>query len=141
MFRAWLDSSRLPYLCASGDSVPEHFRGLLTRPNYLVALPYTGTIAFNVKAMMGQERGYFFDVAEVRALATFDDLFRVSTFFAVLDPAGSARSVWFRLPDLVHAHQLTVKGEAVYSVPVTAGIQVDMDRPFQEALRVAISLG
>lgn len=142
-FRSWLDRSRLPYLYATQtrESVPEHFRGFIKRPDYLVALPYVGTLAFDVKSKTAYERGFLFDIAEVRGLSAFDDLFRVSTFFACLDPAGSSTSYWFRLPEVVHCPKISAKGQTVHSVPYEAGIKVDMDRPFQEALRYAISIG
>lgn len=143
LFQAWLDTSRLPYVYATQDraSVPKHFRGHLKRPDYLVALPYVGTLAFDVKSKTAYDEGFLFDAAEIRGLALFDDLFRVSTFLACLDPEGSAQSLWFRLPELTHCPQRKIKGKMTFAVPFTAGIPVDMARPFQEALRDAISLG
>lgn len=141
-FQGWLDQSRLPYVYATQDraSVPTHYRRILKRPDYLVALPYVGTLAFDVKSKTPYEGGFLFDVAEVQKLAHFDDLFRVSTFFACLDPSGSPQSVWFRIPELLHCPTRKTKGKPVYAVAMSAGISVDMARPFQEALRDTISL-
>jgi hypothetical protein len=111
------------------------------RPGYLVALPYVGTIAFDVKSKTHYGDGFLFDAAEVRGLALFDDIFRISTFFACLDPQGSDQSLWFRLPELTHFPVRTVKGKSAFAVPLSAGIPVSMARPFQEALRDTISLG
>ena len=83
---------------------------------------------------------FLFDVAEVRGLAHFDDLFRISTFFACLDPAGSPQSVWFRIAELLDHPTRKVQGKPVFVVPMAVGIAVDMARPFQEALRATISL-
>jgi len=141
-FQGWLDASRLPYVYATQDreSVPAHFRLVLKRPDYLVALPYVGTIAFDVKSKTTYEDGFLFDVAEVRRLAHFDDLFRVSTFFACLDPAGSPQSVWFRVVELMQCPVRKMKGKPAHAVPFTAGVRVDMGRAFQDALRDIISM-
>ena len=142
-FRAWLDASRLPHIYTdqTRESVPEHFRSTMKRPDYLVALPYVGTIAFDVKckSVYGKAREFVFDVSEVRRLATFDRLFRITTFFACLDPEGSEISVWFPAEELM----LIVgrKRTGSVRVPLRDGQAVDMGRPLQDALRDAISLG
>ena len=89
---------------------------------------------------MGQAREFMFDVSEVRRLATFDRLFRITTFFACLDPDGGDRATWFRLPELKHCRTRRMRRGAVYVAPLSAGITVDMREPFQEALRATISL-
>lgn len=141
-FKRWLDYSGVPYVYATQDieSVPEGFRGRLKRPDYLVGLPFVGNMAFDVKSKTIYEGCLLFDVAEVEKLTAFDDLFRISTFFACLDPDGGDRATWFRLPELRHCQTRRMKGGAVYVAPLSAGITVDMREPFQEALRATISL-
>ena len=102
--------------------------------------PYVGTIAFDVKSKTPYEGGFLFDVAEVRRLAHFDDLFRITTFFACLDPDGGRQSVWFRVAELMHCPVHKVKGKPAHAVPFTAGVRVDMGRSFQDALRDIISM-
>lgn len=141
-FQRWLDHSRVPYVYATQDiaSVPESFRGKLKRPDYLVGLPFVGTMAFDVKSKTIYDDCLLFDVGEVEKLAAFDDLFRISTFFACLDPAGGDRASWFRLPELAHCATRRLKGGAVYVAPLSAGITIDMRQSFQEALRATITL-
>jgi hypothetical protein len=142
-FRAWLDASRLPHIYTDQTraSVPAHFRGHLKRPDYLVALPYVGTIAFDVKCKTayGDEQVFLFDVPEVRRLANFDRLFRITTFFACLDPGGSTDAVWFQVEGL--AALAGRKTTGTVRVAGAEGLAVNMRRPLQEALRDAISLG
>ena len=141
-FKRWLDYSGVPYVYATQDieSVPEGFRGKLKRPDYLVGLPFVGNMAFDVKSKTIYEGCLLFDVDEVEKLTAFDDLFRISTFFACLDPGGGDRATWFRLPELKHCRTRRMKSGAVYVAPLSVGITVDMREPFQEALRATISL-
>jgi hypothetical protein len=141
-FRAWLDASRLPHIYTdqSRESVPAHFRSTMKRPDYLVALPYVGTVAFDVKAKTayGPQTTFVFDVSEVRRLAAFDRLFRITTFFACLALDGSDASVWFPVEDLMYL--VGRRRTGAVRVPARDGLAVDMARPFQEALRDTISL-
>lgn len=141
-FRVWLDASRLPHIYTdqTRESVPVHFRRHMKRPDYLVALPYVGTIAFDVKCKTtyGKENTYVFDVAEIRKLATFDKLFRITTFFACLSLDGSRHSYWFGL-DALNERINGLKGGTI-GVHPEQGLPVDMDRPFQDALADALHL-
>ena len=141
-FRAWLDASRLPYVYATQDqeSVPQHFRVSMKRPDYLVALPYVATIAFDVKSKTIYEGDFLFDVSEVRRLAHFGELFAVASYFACLDPQGSPISVWFRASELLQLPTRKIKGKPVCIVPFSHGVRLSMTRPFQDALRDAITL-
>jgi hypothetical protein len=80
-----------------------------------------------------------FDRAEVTKLAAFDELFNLTTLFACLDPDGGAASWWFRVADLDRMPDDARRGRL--TVPVRDGLAVDMERPFQEALRDLVSLG
>lgn len=141
-FRAWLDASRLPHIYTdqSRESVPVHFRRSLKRPDYLVALPYVGTIAFDVKCKTayGPDGRFIFDVSEIRRLAAFDQLFRITTFFACLPIDGGSETVWFlvsALDDLAR-HR---RGRTLHVTPAD-GLAVSMERSFQEGLRDGLSL-
>lgn len=140
-FAAWLDRSCLPFVYATQtrESVPRHFRGQLKRPDYLVAVPMVGTLCFDVKAKTRYRGGFIFDRAEVTKLAAFDELFNLTTLFACLDPEGGPGSWWFRVADLDRMPD-DKRGERL-TVDVRAGLAVDMERPFQEALRDLVSLG
>ncbi len=141
-FQAWLDASTLPYVYAtqSQESVPEPYRASLKRPDYIVGLPYIGAMAFDVKSKSLYEQCFIFDISEVDRLATFDQLFRITTFFACLDPEGSTMSVWFRVADLA-GYEIVRRGDKrVLIVPFADGLVVDMRHPFQEAFGRVISL-
>lgn len=77
---------------------------------------------------------------EVEKVTAFNDLFRISTFFACLNPGGGDRATWCRFPEFKHCRNRRMKSGAVYVAPLSAGITVDMREPFQEALRATISL-
>jgi hypothetical protein len=141
-FQAWLDESRLPYVYATQTraSVPAHFRKALKRPDYLVGLPFVGTIAFDVKSKTLYGDVFIFDVSEVYALDTFGELFNIPTFFACLDTSGSPDAVWFRVASLYTNPPKQIGRRQVVVASVQDGLLVDMRRPFQEALRNAISL-
>ncbi len=141
-FQAWLDASTLPYVYAtqSQQTVPEPYRASLKRPDYIVALPYVGAMAFDVKSKSLYEDAFIFDASEVNRLATFDQLFRITTFFTCLDPQGSPMSVWFRVTDLVGYEIVRRGGKRVMIVPFIDGLVVNMLSPFQEAFGRVISL-
>ena len=63
-----MNDGRLPFIYVTRDlqSVPRLFRGSLKRPDYLVALPFVGTMAFDVKAKNLYEGCFVFDVAEIK---------------------------------------------------------------------------
>jgi hypothetical protein len=139
-FAAWLDRSCLPFVYATQtrESVPRHFRGQLKRPDYLVAVPMVGTLCFDVKAKTRYRGGFIFDRAEVTKLAAFDELFNLTTLFACLDPDGGTASWWFRVADLDRRPDDRPGGRL--TVSVRDGLTVDLERPFQEALRDLVSL-
>ncbi len=141
-FQAWLDASTLPYVYAnqSQETVPETYRASLKRPDYIVGLPYIGAMAFDVKSKTLYDDGFIFDASEVDRLSAFDQLFRITTFFACLDPEGSTMSVWFRVADLA-GYEIVRRGDKrVLLVPFADGLVVDMRHPFQEAFGRVISL-
>lgn len=142
-FKAWLNNSRLPFIYCTQDkpSVPEHFKGALKRPDYLVALPFVGTVAFDVKAKSLYGSCVIFDVDEVARLLHFDEIFRITTFFCCLDPDEPGRCWWFRLGKVAQIDFSKRRGIPTIEVPLTDGLAVNMDEPLQQALRDVLMLG
>ena len=141
-FKAWLNDSRLPFVYCTQDipSVPEHFMGALKRPDYLVALPFVGSVAFDVKAKSIYDGRFIFDVDEVARLLHFDEIFRITTFFACLDPDESGRCWWFRLGKIAQIDFNKRRGVLTIEVPLADGLAVNMDEPLQHALRDVLLL-
>ena len=137
LFQAWLNESRLPFIYATQDvqSVPKHFRGVLKRPDYLVALPFVGTVAFDVKAKSLYESCFLFDVAEIERLILFDEIFRITTFLTCLDPDNSDRSWWFRVALLARLPVERKRGVMTLRAAISEGLEVDLTKPLQEALK------
>jgi hypothetical protein len=94
-----------------------------------------------VKSKATYRGAFLFGVDEMRRMIHFDDLFRISTFLACLEPDDSGRMVWFRALHLTGYPKKIVAGKDVMVVQRGAGQPVDMNRPLQEAVREAISLG
>jgi Holliday junction resolvase len=143
LFQAWLNDSRLPFVYATQDiqSVPQHFKGAIKRPDFLVALPFVGTIAFDVKAKSLYEGCLLFDKSEIDKLILFDEIFRMTTFLACLDPEKSSRSWWFRVALLARLRTERKMGVSTMKVHVADGLEVDMERPLQDALANVLLLG
>jgi hypothetical protein len=142
LFQEWLNESRLPFIYATQDvqSVPRHFRGALKRPDYLVALPFVGTVAFDVKAKSLYEGCFVFDVAEIERLILFDDIFRITTFLACLDLDNPDRSWWFRVAVLARLPAARTRGVMALRVAISEGLEVDLAKPLQEALKDVLLL-
>jgi Holliday junction resolvase len=141
-FQAWLNDSRLPFVYCTQDvaSVPAHFKGALKRPDYFVALPFVGTIAFDVKAKSLYEGCFIFDQDEIEKLIHFDEIFRLTTYFACLDPDDPGRCWWFRVGRLARMPTQRRMGVQTMAVSVQEGLQVRMDEPLQYALRDVLLL-
>lgn len=141
-FQVWLNDSRLPFIYATQDrqSVPLHFKGQLKRPDYLVALPFVGTIAVDVKAKTIYEGCLIFDVEEIERLTKFDEIFRITTFLVCMDPFKPSRSWWFRLAPLSRLTSERRMGVMTVQVALCNGLEADMTQPFQEALRDVLLL-
>lgn len=142
VFQEWLNASRLPFIYATQDvqSVPRHFQGAIKRPDFLVALPFVGTIAFDVKAKSLYEGCFIFDKPEIDKLFLFDEIFRMTTFLACLDPENPSRSWWFRVAWLARLPTERKMGVSTMKASVAEGLEVDLDRPLQDALANALLL-
>ena len=140
-FQGWLDSSSLPhiYVEQSPLTVPGSLRGRIKRPDYLVAIPHVGLIAFDVKCKSAYQGRFLFDLEEIQKLRTFSRLFRLTVFFACLDPAGSAKSYWVRLDQLDNAPAFSQAGKLVLSITLAEAHPVSMRKDFFAAFTKAIS--
>ncbi|MBN9000135.1 MAG: hypothetical protein J0H54_12335 [Rhizobiales bacterium] len=74
----------------------QHLRRQLKRSDFLVALPYFSTLAFDVKSKATYRSAFLFGVDEMRRMIHHDDLFRISKFLSCLDPDDFGRMKWFR---------------------------------------------
>lgn len=137
LFKEWLNDSRLPFIYCTQDvaSVPRHFKGALKRPDYLVALPFVGTVAFDVKAKSLYEDCFLFDVDEIERLILFDEIFRITTFLACLDPDNPDRCWWFRVALLARLPAERKRGVMTLRAAVADGLEVNLTKPLQEALK------
>lgn len=140
-FQRWLDASCLPhiYVEQSPMTVPGSLRGRIKRPDYLVAIPHVGMVAFDVKCKSLYEGRFLFDVDEVQRLRTFSRLFRLTVFFACLDPEGSDQSYWVRLDKLDSAAAFKRNGKLVLSLALGDAHPVSMQTDFFKAFSAAIS--
>ena len=95
-FQRWLDEAELPHLYVEQSplTVPAFLRGQIKRPDYLVAIPHVGMIAFDVKCKSVYQGRFLSDVGEVQKCQVFSRLFRLTLFFACLDPERSDQSDW-----------------------------------------------
>jgi Holliday junction resolvase len=143
LFKAWLNHSRLPFLYTTQDleSVPAHFRGVLKRPDFVVAVPYVATICFEVKAKSLYEGHFIFDQSEIEGLILFDAIFRLTTFIACIDPDDPSRSWWFRAAKLAALPSGRKMGVMTVQAAISDGLEVDMNDTLQEALHGALLLG
>lgn len=140
-FQLWLDASSLPhiYVEQSPMTVPSSLRGRIKRPDYLVAIPHVGMVAFDVKCKSAYQGRFLFDLDEVQRLRTFSRLFRLTVFFACLSPEGSDQSYWVRLDKLDSAAAFKQNGKLVLSIALGDTHPVSMQTDFFNAFTASIS--
>lgn len=70
-FRAWLNRSGVAFLYVEQSplNVPDKMRGWIKRSDYLVGIPYAGSMAFDVKAKSTYDDKLIFEVGELDKLA------------------------------------------------------------------------
>jgi hypothetical protein len=141
-FAAWLDASVLPHLYIDQTplTVPEHLRGEIKRPDYLVGIPWLGLIAFDVKAKTIFGGKLIFDLDEVRKLRVFSRFFHLTVFFACLDPDGGPNGYWVRLDQLDEVPAVRRNGRLTLALPCSAALPVSLNHPFYEAFMRAVAL-
>jgi hypothetical protein len=97
-------------------------------------------VAFNVKARSLYEGCFIFDVAEIERLILFDEIFRITTFLACLDPDNADRNWWFRVALLARMPAERKRGVLTLKAAVSEGLEVDLTKPLQEALKDVLLL-
>ncbi len=140
-FRAWLDRCHLPhiYVEQSPMTIPQHLRGEIKRPDFLVGIPTIGTLAVDVKAKTIYDDAILIDAYEHRTLAAFETFFNMSVWFACFPPDEPHTGYLFLNRDLARLAVTTVKGKPAIAVPLRATKSVDERRDFMAAILGAIS--
>lgn len=141
-FKGWLDKSALPhvYLDQTPMSVPEHLRGELKRPDYLVGVPGVGMVAFDVKVKALYNGHFIFDFGEIRRMRNFARFFHMTVYFACLDPDGSAETYWIRLDQFDNCTPVQRDGSLVVKYPADRALSVSMRKSFHAAFLDAVAL-
>ncbi len=135
-FAAWLDGSRVPYLYAeqSRETFAEGLRGTAKRPDFLVMLPYLRPLAVDVEIKTAYDGHLIFDVAEVRKLAAFSELFNTVGLFACIAPNGSPLMKWVPLANFLELTPEKINCAQAYVVKLTDALTIDKRKPFKAAL-------
>ncbi|ANV25626.1 hypothetical protein [Agrobacterium pusense] len=134
-FRAWLNRSGVAFLYVEQSplNVPDKMRGKIKRPDYLVGIPYAGSMAFDVKAKTAYDDQLLFEVNEVDKLARYSAHFHVSVYFACLDLDRPDRFYWVALRDLI-GRVPEWRGKArVVSIATADTFEVPFTLPFLDA--------
>lgn len=141
-FRAWLDRCHLPhiYVEQSPMTIPQHLRGEIKRPDFLVGIPSIGTIAVDVKAKRTYRDALIIDAYEHRTLLAFETFFNISVWFACFPPDEPHTCHLFLNRSLAGLERTNLKGEVVIAVPLKMTRPADERRDFMAALIGAISL-
>ncbi len=141
-FQAWLDASRLPhvYLDQTPMSVPDHLRGEIKRPDYVVGVPGVGAVAFDVKVKSLYNGHFIFELNEIRRMRTFARFFHMTVYFACLDPDGSPESYWIRLDQFDNLAAVRRGSSLTLAIPADAALSVSMRKSFHEAFLDAVTL-
>ncbi|TBF85693.1 hypothetical protein [Rhizobium leguminosarum] len=134
-FRAWLNQSGVPYLYVEQSrlNVPVFLRGRIKRPDYIVGIPFAGSMAFDVKAKSAYAEQLLFPLDEVEKLARFSAHFHVSLYFACLDVDVPERFYWVPLRDLVNRTPERRGKARVVAFPIGRAFEVRFDEPFLDA--------
>lgn len=134
-FRAWLNESGVAFLYVEQSplNVPEKMRGKIKRPDYIVGIPYTGCMAFDVKAKSAYDDRLIFELGEVDKLARFGAHFHMSLYFACFDLDAPDRFYWVALRDLI-GRAPERRGKArVVTIPTAEAFEVEYSAPFLDA--------
>ncbi len=139
-FGEWLDASEVAglYIEQSPLTMPKHLRGTFKRVDYLVGVPGTGTVAFDVKAKSVYRDALIFDLDEVKRLRTFARQFHLTVLFACVDPEGGTGSYWVRLDQLDFARVTMRADKPTVACPLGHALFVDMAFSFRDAFQQAI---
>jgi hypothetical protein len=135
-FRTWLDRCHLPhiYVEQSPLTFPEHLKGEIKRPDFLVGIPSIGTIAVDVKAKRIYQDAILIDAAEHHTLAAFEVYFNVSVWFACFPPDEPHTCYLFLNRSLARLPPVRAQGKDVLAVPLKLTRPADERRDFMAAL-------
>lgn len=141
-FRTWLDRCHLPHLYVeqSPMTIPQHLRGEIKRPDFLVGIPTIGTLAVDVKAKRIYQDTILIDAYEHRTLLAFEMFFKISVWFACFPPDAPHTCHLFLNCNLAGLEAKVMKGKNVVAVPLRMTRPVDERRDFMAALLGVISL-
>nr|WP_137830768.1 hypothetical protein [Methylobacterium sp. L1A1] len=141
-FQNWLDASRLPhvYLDQTPMSVPDHLRGEMKRPDYVVGVPGVGAVAFDVKVKSLYNGHFIFELNEIRRMRTFARFFHWTVYFACLDPDGSPESYWIRLDQFDNLTVARRGASLTLAIPAEDAMPVSMRKSFHDAFLDAVRL-
>lgn len=119
-FRAWLERCHLPhiYVEQSPFTFPEHLKGAIKRPDFLVGIPSIGTLAVDVKAKRIYENAILIDADEHRTLSAFETYFNVSVWFACFPPSELHSCHLFLNRSLAGLPVSRVRAKDVIAVPL-----------------------
>ncbi len=141
-FRAWLDRCHLPhiYVEQSPLTLPQHLRGEIKRPDFLVGIPTIGTLAVDVKSKTVYDDAILIDADEHRTLAAFETFFNMSVWFACFPPDAPHACHLFLNRELAGLPVISVSSKPAIAVPLSMTKPVDERRDFMAAVLGAISL-
>lgn len=141
-FRNWLDRCHLPhiYIEQSPFTFPEHLKGEIKRPDFLVGIPSIGTIAVDVKAKRIYQDAILIDAVEHRTLAAFEVYFNMSVWFACFPPDEAHTCHLLLNRNLAGLPVGRRQGREALTVPLTLAHVADERRDFMAALMGAIRI-
>lgn len=141
-FRTWLDRCHLPHIFVeqSPMTIPQHLKGEIKRPDFLVGIPTIGTLAVDVKAKTVYDDAILIDAYEHRTLSAFETFFNMSVWFACFPPDELHTGYLFLNRDLARLPVSTVMGKPAIAVPLRATKAVDVRRDFMAAVLGSINL-
>lgn len=141
-FRAWLDRCHLPHIFVeqSPMTIPQHLRGEIKRPDFLVGVPTIGTLAVDVKAKRTYQGAILIDAYEHRTLLAFEMFFNITVWFACFPPDEPHTCHLFLNRSLAGLQTQTINGTAVVPMPLRQTKPVDERRDFMAAVLGAIRL-
>ncbi|TBD04568.1 hypothetical protein ELH21_09270 [Rhizobium leguminosarum] len=102
-FRTWLNRSGVAYISIKQAPVvaPGFLHGRITHPDYLVGVPHSGILAFAVKPAEIHDGHLIFEKDNIEKLSRFASLFKLTAYFACVDPGRDGHLWWVPMLDLL----------------------------------------
>jgi hypothetical protein len=133
----WLDRSRLAYLLLDQSplTIPAAHRADIKRPDFLVAVDGSGTIAVDAKAKAFIDGCLVLDASERRRLEGFEIMFGIPVWYACFPPDSRTLAYLFRNRDLIGADVSYDAAKQIVRAPLALGVAVVRSAtPFAAAL-------